>query len=336
MKVLIVKGERIESNQFYNLFLRRGCNVSCCHVHDLSFDINYANYDLIVFNFFHDAEFNRRFAKRIVYGIDQLNSSAKVWPDLRSCTYYDDKLSQAYQFLALQPYCDGVRFAETKVFYSYREFIKWVDHHTFPFVVKLSTGAGSHNVKLIKSRLQALLYASISFTIGRSRKGSYSIFMDRYKSRDILGILRSLGRVIVPSAKGIRGREAGYIIAQEYFSGNDGDIRIVVIRNKAIGIRRGNRPDDFRASGSGVITYEVSDLPRELILTAFDLSKLFSMEIVAFDFLKDKSEFILIESSYTVSYDSYNKCKGYWDTKGVWIDANIDLRELIVDALSFT
>lgn len=336
MKVLLITGDRIESESFYSSFVSNGHQVIRCHVHDLSNVENLDEYNLVFFNFFHDLEFNRRFAKKIVYGVDQKCCGINIWPDLKSCLFYDDKLAQVYQFLSLKNHCKGVRLAGTKVFYTYRDFKSWMSTAELPAVVKLSTGAGSHNVKLLSSRFQAMLYGIINFTIGRSRKGGFSILMDRLKNRDLIGISRSIMSLMVPSYKGLRGRERGYVIVQEYLPGNDGDIRIVVIGQKAIAIKRRNRPHDFRASGSGLVSYDVLDLPTDLIKASFDLSKLFSMKVVAFDFLRDERGFVLIESSYTISYDAYDKCKGYWDSDGNWKEGKVNVRDFIVNALSHT
>ena len=46
-----------------------------------------------------------------------------------------------------------------------------------------------------------------------------------------------------------------YLLVQEFLPGNGFDTRITVIGNRAFGFRRFNRPDDFRASGSGRIDW---------------------------------------------------------------------------------
>src|SRR6185503_17089802 len=43
----------------------------------------------------------------------------------------------------------------------------------------------------------------------------------------------------------------GYILLQEFLSNNKFDTRVTVIGNRAFAYRRFNRPNDFRASGSG-------------------------------------------------------------------------------------
>ena len=67
--------------------------------------------------------------------------------------------------------------------------------------------------------------------------------------KDILkGIIR-LG--YKPKFSKIQGKEREYVYFQEFLPGNNFDIRIIVIGDKAFGLKRMVRKGDFRASGSG-------------------------------------------------------------------------------------
>src|SRR5690606_3879754 len=59
------------------------------------------------------------------------------------------------------------------------------------------------------------------------------------------------------------GKEKGYVYFQDFISGNDSDFRIIVIRSQfAYGMRRMNRKNDFRASGSSDFVYD--NIPEDM------------------------------------------------------------------------
>ena len=71
----------------------------------------------------------------------------------------------------------------------------------------------------------------------------------------------------------VTGREKGYIYFQEFIPGNEFDIRIIVVGDKAFAIKRMVRKNDFRASGSGIIFYEKKILMTKLLALIFDVSR---------------------------------------------------------------
>jgi len=116
----------------------------------------------------------------------------------------------------------------------------------------------------------------------------------------------------------IRGRERGYIYFQDFVHGNDHDIRVVVIKDKAFAIKRMVRKDDFRASGSGDILYDPSLIGEDLISLSFMLSDKINCQCVAFDYLRNGDEPALIEISYGFAPDGYDACQGYWERDLTW------------------
>jgi hypothetical protein len=83
------------------------------------------------------------------------------------------------------------------------------------------------------------------------------------------------------------GKEINYLYFQEFIPNNDSDTRIIVIDGKAFGIKRMNRKNDFRASGSGFILYEKEHIDIILVKTAFDIHKKLNAQCIAYDFVYD-------------------------------------------------
>src|SRR5690606_24651491 len=108
--------------------------------------------------------------------------------------------------------------------------------------------------------------------------------------------------------------EKGYVYFQEFMPRNQFDTRIIVVGNKAFGIRRFNRPGDFRASGSGQIDYDIKSIDVNFVKTAFIAAKRIKAQCLAFDFVYDiEKNPKIIEVCYAFSMVAYDRCEGYWD-----------------------
>ena len=115
-----------------------------------------------------------------------------------------------------------------------------------------------------------------------------------------------------------REREHGYVYFQKFIPDNTFDIRGIVIGDKAFEIKRMCRDNDFRASGSGSIVYDRSDLNEECARISFEAAKKLGTQCLALDFVFDKGRPLIVEASYGFSMHGYDRCTGYWDKDMVW------------------
>ena len=108
--------------------------------------------------------------------------------------------------------------------------------------------------------------------------------------------------------------EKGYVYFQEFMAKNDFDTRIIVVGNKAFGIRRFNKANDFRASGSGKIDYNHQEIDKKIIKLAFQATNKIGAQCLAFDFVYDANKKpSIIEICYAFSMYAYDECEGFWD-----------------------
>ena len=129
----------------------------------------------------------------------------------------------------------------------------------------------------------------------------------------------------------MRGREKGYVYFQDFIPDNDTDTRIIVVGNKSIGVRRGVREGDFRASGSGYLLPDVNFIDKRCVKTAFDLANQLNLQIGVFDFIHDKyNNPLIIEVSYGTDPD-YTECEGYWDENLNFFPDKIHLPKIILE-----
>lgn len=99
-------------------------------------------------------------------------------------------------------------------------------------------------------------------------------------------------------------------LVQEYHF-NKQDLRICVIGRKAFGFERQNRPNDFRASGSGQIIYS-PELPLECVQMAFQICEALNVTSMCFDFLKTENQWLISEMSYTYRPEAVEGCNYYY------------------------
>ncbi|PLX78343.1 MAG: hypothetical protein C0616_14725, partial [Desulfuromonas sp.] len=115
----------------------------------------------------------------------------------------------------------------------------------------------------------------------------------------------------------------GYALFQEFLEGNPYDTRVTVIGERAFGFRRFNRPNDFRASGSGKIDYTPDEIAPEFIRLAFDTARRLRSQSCAIDGLWRGSQPVVGEVTYTYTSWAVHECPGYWDENLDWHAGNL-------------
>lgn len=261
------------------------------------------------------------FAKQLLYSL-QL-AGKKVFPDFATGWHFDDKVGQKYLLEAI-----GAPLAPSYVFYSKVEAMHWADETTFPKVFKLRGGAGAANVKLVRSRLDAISLINKAFGKGFPQFDKWGNLSERFHrwrtgKDSFTGVLKGLGRLVVPTEfSKLHAPEKGYVYFQDFITGNKTDYRIKVVDGKCWGFQRAIRKDDFRASGSGTLIFNNKFIPMEMIKTALAISKKLSLQSVAFDFVIDQVDNrpLLIEASYGFGFDDEEMVHGYWTSDLVWHD----------------
>lgn len=254
-------------------------------------------------------------ARNVLFSAEMMG--LKVFPNKYTSWHFDDKISQKYLFEAM-----NIDSVSSYVFYNHDIAKKWVSQiEQFPLVFKLRRGSGSTSVKLMRSREDFIRNSNRMFSRGISPISSISHdFSKRVKSIKTLNDLKiAYNKIITRISNKIFGihtypNEVGYIYAQEFIKDNNFDIRIVVIGNKAYGIKRMVRKNDFRASGSGNIIYDVSQIDINCVSKSFKISEKLKTQSIAIDFVFDNNKNpLVIEISYGFAPRVYDLCEGYWD-----------------------
>lgn len=272
-------------------------------------------------------------AKRILFALE--HAGIKVFPDFNTAWHFDDKVAQKYLLEAI-----GAPLVASYVFYDKAEAMDWARNTTYPKVFKLKGGAGSANVKLVKSRSVARALINRAFGRGFSQFDRVGYLKDQYEKYkagkgNMRDVLRGVKRLFVSTrfAK-MQGREKGYIYFQEFVPNNNFDIRVVVVDNKAFALKRLVRTGDFRASGSGSIVYDKSQIDENCVRIAFDINKKIKSQSIAFDFIFDENNIpLIVEISYGYAVTAYDFCEGYWDSSLNWHVKAFNPQEWMIESL---
>jgi glutathione synthase/RimK-type ligase-like ATP-grasp enzyme len=270
--------------------------------------------DLFIFLWGH-VDDHHQLAKTII-PIVQNEYKVKCYPDLNTCWHYDDKIRQYYLLKA-----HGFPYIDSFIFWNRGKALEWACNATLPVIFKLKSGAGSKNVLLIKSKMQLKYYIKKMFARGIKPERISLINSTSLKDFRLKKNVELFARAIY---RKFRNRDfssywspqKNYVLLQRFLPNNDFDTRITIIGNRAFGFRRFVRKNDFRASGSGKINYELDKIDLRTIRIAFIILKNLGFQSMAFDFLLNEGgEPEIAEISYIYQDKAIFNCPGYWDDK---------------------
>lgn len=252
----------------------------------------------------------RLFAARLLYAIE-FGLGLPVFPSLGSRWHFEDKIGQ-YYFLAAA----GIPTPATTVCWTREQAITFCDDASYPFVLKLATGFAGSNVRLMRTREEALFHVDALFTHGIISLG----YGPAPRARLLLRRLRAASELI-------RGRnpygptadadlQYGYFLAQEFVPDNAFDIRVTIIGNRAFAVRRFNRPGDFRASGSHLVDRDPSQIGEDAIRLGFRVALASGAQTISVDILRSKTGLVVGELGLAYPQLVLREHPGHWVLQG--------------------
>lgn len=258
------------------------------------------------------------FAKQLLFSLEK--AGKVVFPNTASGTLFDDKVGEKYLLEAI-----GAPAVSSYVFYTKQEALDWISKTTFPKVFKLRGGAGSANVMLARTASDAKKLVRKAFVSGFSQYSSWSNLKERLRKyllgqTDLKDVLKGVARFFVkPEFARMHSNEKGYVYFQDFIPNNTFDLRIIVVGGNAFGIKRMCRKGDFRASGSGSLIYDKTQIDERCVQIAFELSENLHFQSMGYDFVFDKhNNPLIVEMCYGYAVAAYDFCEGYWDRDMNW------------------
>lgn len=210
----------------------------------------------------------------------------RCFPNTEMLWLYDDKIRETF-FMRQH----GYPMPRTWIHFDEAAARGFAAEATYPLIAKAHCGASAGGVMLLKSAREALHLLGRTF-----RKTSLlDILMENYY------YLPRLAKGDVTVQLGARYRNAWprYAYFQEYLR-IDKDWRITTLGRDLVSVFvRKNRPDDFRASGSGIWEkVEPADLPADACDLALDISNTHGFTSMTYDFMRKEDGWVIGEISY--------------------------------------
>lgn len=262
----------------------------------------------------------------------------KVFPDQNTIWHFDDKIAEMY---ALQSV--NAPIPRSWVFYLLEDCINWLEKETeYPLVAKLRCGSGSNNVKLLKTREEAVRYARRMFGKGYDPSPSlmYKAYSKAQSSRDWKTVISRVKRI--PEFLNTRRHakqlpiEKGYCYFQEFIPNDGYDIKVAVIGDKLSYFARRTRKGDFRASGGGDFYYDDSLMTEHIIRSSFEAARALDLQCMGFDYVMDNCTGLgkIVEMCYGFDQLALAGASCYWNVAGNRVNEPLDVpREVLVNLL---
>lgn len=307
-------GPTDSSSPLWSEFLRKaGFTVREVNVYRADILSQLTNCDGFMWRHGHRPQ-HRQIARRLLPILER-ELEMVVYPDQNTCWHYDDKIAQAYLFQAL-----GIPHPRTWVWFEEAAVTDWAKDATYPLVFKLWAGAGSTNVRKVVTAADAITLIEQMFDCGMPGGGEqtpnpWSSMRQRLWSAAKL-VIRGLPPPSPPPDAVFWELHKDYVLFQEFIPNNNYDTRVTVIGNRAFGFRRFNKPNDFRASGSGLLDFDPSGIDQKFIRLAFSTARKLQSVSCAIDGLWRRDEPVVGEVSYTYASWAVEKCPGHWELDG--------------------
>lgn len=240
----------------------------------------------------------------------------KYFPNYPTSWHFDDKVKQYFLLKSI-----NAPIVPTNVFFSKKKALDFINGNDFPKIAKLSKGASSSNVLMIKNKKQALKYISKAF----SYKGISPMFLGsnfqiiktlNFNIRSVcIFYLKKIKRILYRKDDAYWMKHKNYVLLQEFFPGNEYDTRVTTVGKRVHGFRRFVRENDFRASGGERWDIDPEKIDLRMLRIALDISKRMDFQTMAYDFIYDKNqEPKIVEISYLYGQPGFpDFMNGYWD-----------------------
>jgi glutathione synthase/RimK-type ligase-like ATP-grasp enzyme len=283
-----------------------------------------ASFNALLWNWNHTDPREQLMARNLIMAAEAMG--LVVFPSTATCWPFDDKIAQKYFLEAI-----GAPLVRTYTFYDLDQALEWINAASYPKVFKLRKGAGSSNVKLVRSAREACKLAKTAFSTGFSPVPHYGKdAVKRYRAArnrgDLFNAIKRIPEVLanIRNSKRLMGSEKGYVYFQEFIPDNKFDTRVTVIGNRAFAFTRNVRPGDFRASGSGDIVYEPRRIHQRCVEIAFQVTHKARSQSMAFDFvINETGQPLILEVSYCYNAQAVYSCPGHWDAKMIWHEGHV-------------
>lgn len=323
MKIAIHHKKGSYSDHWIKYCQKSQISYKVVNCYDTNIISEIADCDILMWHHYHSDPKDVVFAKQLLFAVESMGKV--VYPDYYSSWHFDDKLGQKYLLESA-----GLPLVPTYAYFNRKEALQWAANFDFPAVFKLRGGAGSRNVKLVKTRKDAKMIINSAFGRGIRQYDAYGGLKDKIR-RLRLGlssakdVLKAIAHFVYPiQLEKSKGRDKGYVYFQEFIPGCKTDIRVQLVADRSWAMIRKVREGDFRASGSGQIDFDMSKIPISAIEFSVSVARNLKMQSLALDLIPHNDSYLIVEISYAFGIDEEELEVGYWDGDLNWHPGHIN------------
>lgn len=272
-------------------------------------------------------------AKQLVQSLEA--TGIRSFPNVNTSWHFDDKIGQKYLFESM-----GLPNINSYIFYDEKLALDWANRTEYPKVFKLKGGAGSSNVVLLKDKSSAIKKIKIAFNKGFNLvedslyfKKKWDEFKDKKNFNNFLKLNKGIYKMIIKNRENhLLPVQKGYVYFQDFVKNNTYDTRVVTIGKRSLAVRRMNRKNDFRASGSGIVDPSPDKIDLKAVKLSIDIARKLDIQSLACDFIYDEGELKIVEISYGIKAGlPCSGFMGYWDESLKWNDGEVNPEFWIIE-----
>ena len=279
------------------------------------------NFDIFLWEQSIHSYSNQIIGRSLLNAVESLG--IKVFPNFQSFWHFDNKIAESYYLEAV-----GAPIPKYWAIFDKNDALDWLkEQAVFPIVAKLKAGAGGNNVRLIRGLSEGKRYVKRMFGRGFSPAPKL-LFKVASQYKSSRGNWEKMKSRIARAPEFFHNyfdakhfpNETGYVYFQEFIPNDGFDIKVIVVNKKISYIIRGNRQDDFRASGSGYLEYNREKVPTNVLISARDTAEKMNIPKVGFDYVIDNrtGEGKIVEMCCGYVAHATDAAGGYWDYDLNW------------------
>lgn len=262
--------------------------------------------------------FYKSYVEDIVFDLEQRGFN--LIPNYAYLKAHNNKV--AMELLRMRSSLDSIQSIQTKTYGCYEELLQEKQLPQFPLVIKTASGAMSRGVAKAENEKDLLVAAK-------------SLSLSCFFKHDLKEILR---KIKYGAKYTIESFNRNKFIVQNLIPNLSNDYKVLVYGDRAYALYRGNRDNDFRASGSGKFHF-TKQLPDGMLDYAYAIKEFFKVPHISLDIAFDGTIFHLIEFQFLYfGTTTLEKSPHYFlldkNTK-TWclIKASSDIEEVYVNSI---
>lgn len=263
-----------------------------------------------------DSEYHKKMYSAVVPYLESIG--VIVIPRYRDLLLLDSKVLVELVFKKA-----NVERPRTVVYFNLQAMKRDLESWIFPVILKENEGSGSSGVHLVESANELLKVANFRFYATKRLHDNRDLLSPKRWRRYAKSLTKTIffsGRIL-PLITGFGWHPLGLaapLVVQAFVPQQKFDIRVTIIGGRAFFFLRHNRKNDFRASGSGAISYDQS-MADSYIFQAFKIADEIGLHTAAFDFLASEKAAVAIEVSPQFDPVAVHGCPGYWKRDGTFV-----------------